>query len=317
MRGIAAAEAAEVPAPERKPATAPVGLVIAAFAAVYLVWGSTYLAIRLAIDSIPPLLMAGVRFMLAGLLLYGVMRARGATAPTRAHWLSATMLGGLLLLGGNGGVIWAQQTVPSGLAALAVAAVPLWIMLVDWLRPQGRRPTRVVLLGLVMGFAGVALLVAGKNNAGERLMNPIAAAALLFATVTWAIGSVYSRHTPKPDSALLMVAMQMIAGGALQFVTGLALGEAAAFSWQRITATSAWAFVYLTLVGSLVGFTAYVWLLQVSTPAKVSTYAYVNPLIAVALGHVILDEEVPKTMAIAGTLVLLAVVLITRTTAKK
>jgi drug/metabolite transporter (DMT)-like permease len=265
--------------------TAPKSLVIAAFAAVYLVWGSTYLGIRLAIDSIPPLLMVGARFMLAGSILYGAMRAFGAARPTLRHWGSAFILGGLLLLGGNGGVVWAQQTVPSGIAALVVAAVPLWIILVDWLRPGGRTPNNLVWLGLAIGFGGVVLLVVGKSEGGQRIVNPAGAVALIFATITWAFGSVYSRHAPKPNSALLAVAMQMLAGGFLQFLAGLALGEARQFSWERITSTSAWAFVYLTLIGSLVGFTAYVWLLQVSTPAKVSTYAYVNPLIAVALGH--------------------------------
>jgi len=288
------------------------GLVIAAFAAVYLIWGSTYLGIRLAIDSIPPLLMAGVRFMLAGCILYGAMRSFGAARPNRLHWRSAFIIGGLLLLGGNGGVVWAQQTVPSGIAALVVAAVPLWIILVDWLRPEGKRPNALVWLGLAVGFGGVVLLVMGKNQLGQRIVNPAGAIALIFATLTWAFGSVYSRHAPKPGSALLSVAMQMMAGGLLQFIAGFALGEAHRFSWERITPASAWAFVYLTLVGSLVGFTAYVWLLQVSTPARVSTYAYVNPLIAVALGHWILKEPVPKSILLAGALILTAVILITR-----
>jgi drug/metabolite transporter (DMT)-like permease len=240
------------------------------------------------------------------------MRAFGAARPTLRHWGSAFILGGLLLLGGNGGVVWAQQTVPSGIAALVVAAVPLWIILVDWLRPAGRRPSNLVWLGLAIGFGGVVLLVMGKSPGGQRIVNPAGAVALIFATITWAFGSVYSRHAPKPNSALLAVAMQMLAGGFLQFLVGFALGEAQQFSWERITPTSAWAFVYLTLIGSLVGFTAYVWLLQVSTPAKVSTYAYVNPLIAVALGHWIMKEPVPKGILLAGALILAAVVLITR-----
>jgi len=190
--------------------------------------------------------------------------------------------------------------------------VPLWIILVDWFRPRGTKPKLAVWIGLAVGFAGVALIVAGKNQFGHRLVHPAGAAALVFATVTWAIGSVYSRHSSKPDSALLAVAMQMIAGGTLQLCAGVALGETARLHFAQITATSAWAFVYLTLIGSLVGFTAYVWLLQVSTPAKVSTYAYVNPLIAVFLGHLILNEEVPKSVALAGALILAAVVLITR-----
>jgi drug/metabolite transporter (DMT)-like permease len=286
--------------------------VVAAFAAVYLIWGSTYLGIRLAIDSIPPFLMAGCRFVIAGLILYGVMRLRGAAKPTAQQWRSAAIVGGLLLLIGNGGVSWAQQTVPSGIAALVVAAVPLWIMLVDWLRPQGSRPKVIVWVGLAAGFAGVALIVAGKNQFGHRLVDPVGAAALVFATVAWAFGSVYSRHAEKPGSALLSVAMQMISGGALLLVAGVALGEMSRLNFAHITPTSAWAFIYLTLIGSLVGFTAYVWLLQVSTPARVSTYAYVNPLIAVFLGHLVLKEAIPKTVALAGALILAAVIAITR-----
>ncbi|HET6408631.1 MAG TPA: drug/metabolite exporter YedA [Chthoniobacteraceae bacterium] len=297
------------PSAKAPPSTA---LVVAAFAAVYVIWGSTYLGIRLAIDSIPPLLMAGSRFVTAGLILYAVMRMRGAEKPTLTQWKGSTVIGSLLLLAGNGGVSWAQQTVPSGIAALVVAAVPLWILLVDWLRPNGTRPKLIVWLGLAVGFAGVALIVAGKNQLGHRIVNPAGAAALVFATITWALGSVYSRHAAKPTSALLAVAMQMITGGALQLCAGVALGETARLDLAHITPTSAWAFVYLTLVGSLVGFTAYVWLLQVSTPARVSTYAYVNPLIAVFLGHLVLNEEVPQTVALAGALILAAVILITR-----
>ena len=314
MRCVAAASPAlaDSQVNQRTSTAAPLGLVVAAFAAVYIIWGSTYLGIRLAIDSIPPLLMAGARFVIAGLVLYGVMRARGVPAPEKRHWKPAFVLGGLLLLAGNGGVSWAQQMVPSGVAALVVAAVPLWIMLVDWLRRGGARPTRMMLLGLVAGFAGVVLLISGKSSSGHRLVEPIGAIVLVGSTVSWAIGSIYSRHAAKPSSALIAVAMQMIAGGFLQLLVGFSLGEASAFSWSRITPTSAWAFAYLTLVGSLIGFTAYVWLLQVSTPAKVSTYAYVNPVIAVLLGHLVLGEQVPKSAAVAGALVLAAVVMITR-----
>jgi drug/metabolite transporter (DMT)-like permease len=301
--------AATQTATKARPST---GLVVAAFAAVYVIWGSTYLGIRLAIDSIPPLLMAGCRFVLAGVILYGAMRLRGAAKPTAQQWMNSSIIGGLLLLAGNGGVSWAQQTVPSGIAALVVAAVPLWIMLVDWLRPHGSRPQFIVWIGLAVGFAGVALIVAGKNQLGHRLVDPAGAAALVFATVAWAFGSVYSRHAAKPNSALLAVATQMISGGALQLIAGFAFGETSRLNLAHITPTSAWAFVYLTLIGSLVGFTAYVWLLQVSTPARVSTYAYVNPLIAVFLGHLVLHEAVPKTVALAGALIVAAVVLITR-----
>jgi drug/metabolite transporter (DMT)-like permease len=290
----------------------PFSLVIAAFAAVYLIWGSTYLGMRLAIDSIPPLLMAGTRFIIAGGLLYGIMRMLGAARPDFGHWRSSTITGALLLMGGNGAVVWAQQTVPTGLAALVMASVPLWIMLVDWLRPQGVRPTGRILLGLIVGMAGVFVIVLGRGALGQRMIEPVAATVLVLGNIAWACGSIYARYARKPSSALLSVAMQMFCGGVLQFLLGLCLGEARGFQFSAITATSAWAFVYLTFIGSLVGYTAYIWLLQVSTPARVSTHAYVNPFVAVLLGWWVLNEAIPQSVIIAGALILFSVVLITR-----
>ncbi|MEA3211940.1 MAG: hypothetical protein QOE70_4997 [Chthoniobacter sp.] len=295
----------------------PFWLVVSAFAAVYLIWGSTYLGIRLAIDSMPPLLMAGARFLIAGSILYPVMRLRGAPRPQPVHWRSAAAIGALLLLAGNGGVTWAQQTVPSSIAALMVAAVPLWINLIEWVRPKGQRPHRAVFLGLGLGFAGVALIVLSKGAGGQSLVNPAGAAVLLLAPLCWALGSIFSRHAAQNESALLNVAMQMICGGALMLLIGLAAGEARHFHPAQVTAASAWAFLYLTLIGSLVGFTAYVWLLQVSTPARVSTYAYVNPFIALLLGRVVLHEPLPASVLLAGTCIIAAVMLITTAKARK
>lgn len=288
------------------------GLVIAAFAAVYIVWGSTYLGMRLAIDSIPPLLMAGARFMISGGILYGVMRLRGVPAPAAVHWRSALITGALLLMVGNGGICWAQQTVPTGIAALIVASVPLWIILVDWLRPRGQRPSRLVVAGLAIGMAGVVVIILGKGSLGQRMVDPVAATVLVTANICWALGSIYARHASRPESALLGGAMQMLCGGGLQFLLGICMGELSDFHPQHITATSAWAFTYLTLVGSLVGYTAYLWLLQVSTPARVSTHAYVNPFVAVLLGWWFLQEPIPQSVVIAGALILLSVLLITR-----
>lgn len=295
----------------RRPA-APVALVLAAFAAVYLIWGSTFLGMWLAIDSIPPFLMAGGRFLTAGTLLYGVMRLMGHAAPTRRQWLDAAIIGALLVTAGNGGVCWAQQTVPTGITALVVASIPLWIMLVDWLRPGGKKPGLVLVAGLIAGFAGVVLIVLSKDRSGTPMVDPLGGVVLLGGNVCWALGSIYARQTTvRPASPLLGVAMQMLMGGALDVAVGLLLGEAGNFHPSQITATSAWAFVYLTCMGSLVAYTAYVWLLSVSTPSKVSTYAYVNPVIAVVLGHVVLKETMPHSLAVAGALILVAVILIT------
>jgi len=289
----------------------PLWLVLAAFAAVYLIWGSTYLCIHVAIQSIPPLLMAGGRFVIAGGLLYAMMRARGVPPPDAGHWLNSAGIGALLLVGGNGGVTWAERTVPTNIAALLVAATPLWMNLFDWLRPRGNRPRLAVVCGLMLGFAGVACIVMGRDPSGNRVIEPLGAIVLLIANITWASGSIYSRHARQPVSALLAIAMQMICGGVLLLLAGAAMGEARHLHPGAITAASAAAFAYLTLVGSLVGFTAYVWLLQVSTPARVSTYAYVNPLIAVLLGRLVLDEPFPKSLALAAGLILGAVILTT------
>ena len=289
----------------------PMGLVLAAFAAVYLIWGSTYLGIHIAIQSIPPFFMAGSRFLIAGIMLYVAMRFRGASRPNLGHWANSAVIGGLLLLGGNGGVTWAQQTVPTSIAALVVAATPLWMNLIDWLRPHGSRPRLTVAVGLALGFAGVALIVMSKDHLGNRVVSPAGAVMLLLATISWAFGSVFSRHARQPAPTLLAIGMQMICGGGLMLLAGVVTGEAGRFHPGAITSASALAFVYLTLIGSLVGFTAYVWLLQVSTPARVSTYAYVNPLIAVLLGRLVLHEPFPRSLVLAASLILGAVILIT------
>jgi len=303
-------DAVEIPGLHR-PAPPAVWTVLAAFAAVYIIWGSTYLGIRLAIDSIPPFLMAGARFIVAGGILYGVMRRTGAPRPTASQWRDAIILGALLLLVGNGGLTWAEKRVPTNIAALTVAGTPLWMLLLDWLRPGGRRPHGLVFAGLGLGFAGVGLIVTSRDTQGHGVMDSAGAAMLLSASVCWAAGSIFSRHARQPASALLAIAMQMIAGGALMLLAGLALGEGSRLHWTEITPRSAGAFVYLTVFGSLIAFTCYVWLLRVSTPARVSTYAFVNPLIAVVLGRVALNEPLPAGVLVAGTLILAAVVLIT------
>jgi len=295
----------------RSAVPAPRWLVLAAFATVYLVWGSTYLGIRVAIESIPPFFMAGGRFVIAGAILYACMRLKGAARPTALDWRDAAIVGGLLLVLGNGGLSWAELRVPTNVAALMVAGTPLWMIVLDWVRPQGRRPHGLVFAGLALGFAGVALIVASRDTHGHGIINPFCAIILLAASISWASGSIYSRHAQKPASALLAIAMQMLTGGGLMFVVSLALGETNHWHWQEITARSASAFVYLTIIGSLITFPCYVWILQVSTPARVSTYAYVNPLIAVILGRIVLGETLPAGVVAAGGLILAAVVLIT------
>jgi len=296
----------------------PLALIIAAFAAVYVIWGSTYLAIRYAVDSIPPFLMAGSRFLVAGALLFAWARWKGLPWPRWVEWRDATIAGSLMLLGGNGGVTWAEkQAIPSSVAALMVAIVPLWIVLLQWRNGTDARPTPGALFGLALGFTGVALLVLnGKGDDGQAL-NLAGLAALLIATITWATGSLFSRHAVKPKSALLTIGMQMIAGGAVMMLVGVGAGETRSFDPGAITAESAWAWFYLMTFGALIGFTAYVWLLQVCAPSKVSTYAFVNPVIAVVLGCTLGNEPFSLRLFLATALIGVAVLLIIRGGAKQ
>ena len=277
-------------------------LVVAAFAVIYLVWGSTYLAIRVAIESMPPFLMAGTRFLIAGALMYGWSRLRGAPRPGRPAWRAALLLGALFLLGGNGGVVWAEQFVASGLAAVLVALMPIWTAIVEWARPGGRRPGLMTTAGLLTGFAGVALLLA-PGSAGTAI-DPVGAIVLIGASLSWAIASVISKGMPLPASGAQSSGMQMLAGGALLVLAGLATGEAGAVRPEAITPRSLAALLYLITFGSLLGFGAFTWLLRVTTPARVATYAYVNPVVAVVLGWALLGEPFgPRELAAAAVIV--------------
>lgn len=296
--------------------TAPLWGVIAAFAAVYVIWGSTYLGIRYAVESIPPFLMAGTRNLAAGLILIAFARTRGAAMPLAGEWRDATIAGGLMLTIGNGGVTWAEQTIPSAMTALLVALTPFWMVLLEWLQPKGRRPGPWVFAGLAVGFVGVALLVRGDGHHSESAYG-WGVIVLLAASVSWAFGSVFNRRARKPSSPLLGVGMQMVAGGALLLTIALACGEVAQFSFSRVTLLSAVAWLYLTAAGSLIGYTCYVWLLHASTPARVATYAYVNPLIAVLLGCTVGGEPFSRELFSAGALIILAVALIVRGGAAK
>jgi drug/metabolite transporter (DMT)-like permease len=285
--------------------------VAAAFASVYLIWGSTFLAIRFAIETLPPFLMAGFRFAVAGAVLYGWSRLAGAKRPARIHWGATTLIGGLLVSVGNGAVVWAEQRVPSGLASLLIATVPIWMVLLDWIGWNSARPSPWVMTGLGLGLAGMALLVGPEKLSGIHRIDPAGAAVLIGGGVAWAAGSLYSLRAPLPESRLLATAMEMLTGGVLLLLAGLATGEAAAFQLGAVSPRSALSLAYLIVFGSLVGFTAYIWLLNATTPARASTYAYVNPVVAVTLGRVLGGETLSAQILLAAAIIVAAVVVIT------
>ena len=286
--------------------------IIAAFAAIYIIWGSTYLGILFAIESIPPLLMAGSRYLLAGLIMYGIARMKGAPRSGWMDWRTAAIVGAALLLGGNGGVTLAEQYVPSGLAAVIVATVPIYIALLGWVTKSAPRPTAMIWVGLAGGFAGVALLLAPHADA-QAAAYPHARFGMLIllcSSFLWSAGSVYSRVAQNAPSPFLAAGQQMICGGGLMLIAGILTGELPRFEIARVTWLSFGSWVYLVLIGAIVGFTAYIWLLRHCDPAKVATYAYVNPIVAVMLGTAFAGETLTMRTVIAASLIIGSVALV-------
>lgn len=283
---------------------------VLAFAAIYLVWGSTYLAILYAIETLPPFLMAGSRFLVAGTAMYAWARAAGAAAPRRVEWKGAALIGALLLLGGNGGVVWAEMRISSGLAALLVATVPVWMVLIEW-AGGGARPTRRVVAGLVTGFVGLGLLIGPGDLLGGASPDPRGTAAVLIGSLCWAAGSVASRRVALPSSPLLGTGMEMLAGGAFLMAAATVLGEWGRLDLAAVSRESLIGLAYLIVAGSWIGFTAYVWLLRHVEVSKVATYAYVNPVVAVLLGWAIAGEPLTARTLTAAAVIVAAVVVIT------
>jgi len=286
---------------------------IAAFAAVYVIWGSTYLAIRFAVQTLPPLMMASARFVVAGLLVLLWARFRdGAAWPNRVEWRVGLVSGALLLLGGNGAVSWAEQRVPSGIAALLVAVVPVFMVLLEWLRPGGSRPRAAVFVGVGLGLVGLALLVGPESLRGGS-SDAIGALVLVLGSLSWAAGSLYTKFAPKSSSGTMATGTQMLAGGLTLLTASIVAGEPSRLDLAHASTASLVAFVYLLTFGSLIGFTAYVYLLSHTTAAKASTYAYVNPVVAVLLGWAIGHESVTKRTLLAAAVILAGVAIITVT----
>lgn len=293
-----------------RPSSAAVAL---ALLVVYVVWGSTYFAIAVVIETIPPLLSAGVRFTLAGLVMLGALilaaRVRGdrlvLERPSFANWRAAVIVGTLLLLGGNGGVVLAEQFIPSGIAAVLVATVPIWLAVFDALLER-RRPSGLVIAGLVAGIVGVGILLAPVDGIGQ--LEPVGVGLVVGAAIAWASGSLYARRAPLPRSQLLGTGMEMLGGGAVILLVATVLGEPGRTDVSSFSSGSVIALAYLVVFGSLAAFTAYTWLLAHVPVSTVGTYAYVNPIVAVALGAVLLSEAITPRTIVATVIIIGAVV---------
>lgn len=283
--------------------------VIISLGLVYVIWGSTYLGIRFADETIPPLLMGGVRFLIAGTLLFAWCRARGVPLPTWRQWRSSGIVGLCLLAGGNGTVIVVEKQVPSGIAALLVALVPLWTVVLLWLRRSGANPTLRTVVGVILGLAGVALLALHGGGAGESV-NPMAFLLILSAGV-WAWGSLYAQRAELPPSPLMATAVEMLVGSAALLLASFVAGEPWQVAPAAISTKSLLALGYLIVFGSIVGYTAYTWLLRHAPPALATTYAYVNPIIAVLLGWAFAGESITIWTLISSAIIVSSVVLIT------
>jgi drug/metabolite transporter (DMT)-like permease len=279
-----------------------------ALLSVYIVWGSTYLAIRYVVETMPPFLSAGVRFLISGAILVISCHLRGDPAPTRREWGAAAIVGLFLLLGGNGSLVWAETIIPSGVASLFIGATPLWMALLDTFRPGGVRLNWLTWLGVLTGFAGITWLASPWHSGMDSLhLNPWGVLVLLFAALTWSIGSLYSRKAPLPASPLLGTGMEMLAGSLGLFAFGSLVGEWGQLDLAAITLRSLLGLAYLITFGSLIGFVSYTWLLRNAPTPLVSTYAYVNPLVAILLGTVLGQEPLSPRILICALIILSSV----------
>src|SRR5437763_6292396 len=286
--------------------------IIIAFAALYLIWGSTYLGIRFAIETIPAFLMAGARFLLAGIIMYAIAWSHGIGKSTWANWRTSLIIGACLLLGGNGGVTMSEKYIDSGLAALIVAIVPIYIVLLAWASGMAARPIPIVWLGLIGGFVGVGILLGPalrfSSNGGRH--PAIGMSILLVSSFIWSAGSLYSRTAKHAASPFLTAAQQMLCGGLLLVLAGIVTGEVRRFHPGSVSILSLASFIYLVIIGAVIGYTAYIWLLRHCEPAKVATYAYVNPIVAVLLGAAFAGETITMRVLIAAALIIGSVAIV-------
>lgn len=282
-----------------------------ALIALYIVWGSTYLAIRFAVETIPPFLQAAMRFLISGLILLIWRRTAGDPWPTRRQWISVAIVGAALLLGGNGLVSFAEQHIPSGIAALIVGTTPLWLTIIEAIRPRGARPSWQSIVGLLIGFGGIFLLV-GPTEFGnsQTRFNSLALIAIIVAPFLWSLGSIYSKTADTPKSTLMSTGAEMLTGSLMLFIVSGVIGEWHGFELSKVSASSWLGLGYLIAIGSLIGFVAYGWLLQNAPVSLVATYAYVNPLVAILLGSWLAQETLNARIVIAALIIVSSVVLI-------
>ncbi len=290
--------------------------VLLAFAVIYFVWGSTFLAIRVGVREVPPFLLAGMRFLVAGLVLYGWMRARGTPSPTPHEWRAASILAVLIFVFDYGLLFWAERRVPSGIAAVMMATIPVFMALAEIVFLRTQRLTLRLGLALLLGVGGVAVLVGHTMSLGEAPIDTAGACALIFAALSWSIAASLSRKLPLPAAKAMSSGAQMLAGGVFLTLTAALLGEFRGFHVQAVSRGAWLALAYLIVAGSILGFTAYVWLIHYESPTKVGTYAYVNPVVAVLVGYFLGGEAIgPRT--IVGTLLILVSVVVITTTPKR
>ncbi len=283
-------------------------LVLLAFAAIYFIWGSAYIGIHFAIETLPPFLMTAMRFLIAGGVLIAWARLRGTPAPKLIEWRSALFIGFLLFMIQNGSIVWAVgHGVPSGIVAVLTASIPLFMVLLAWSRPGGSFPGLTVIGGVLLGLVGIILLV---SPSGTTSLNLIGVGAVLFGSFCWAYGSLYSQRAPLPKSNTLSTGMQLFSGGVFQMIASIVTGDAATLNPATVSVLSLGAVIYLGLISSVIGFSAYTWLMRVEVPARVSTYAYVNPVVAVSLGWLLASEPVTLRTIIASAVIITSVVII-------
>jgi drug/metabolite transporter (DMT)-like permease len=306
---------------EESPATTqlrpPAWQIVLAFAIIYLVWGSTFLAIRIGVREIPPFLMAALRFLAAGAVLFGWARSRGVAVPTRREWIAAFLLASLIFVLDYGSLFWAEQRVPSGVAAVILATIPAFMALSEIFVLRTRRFTVRLGVALLIGLLGVAALMNNSPSLGGVPVDRAGAIALLIAAVSWSVASACTRKVPLPASKPMSSAAQMFAGGILLFVLAAATGELRGFQFQAVSFAAWFSLFYLIVPGSVIGFTAYLWLLHHESPTKVGTYAYVNPVVAVILGSLFGGESIGQRTLVATVLILISVIAIATTPAAK